>query len=237
MTLMQRRRAMMAGSGGDSSYPITNLTAGTEVKISENGTLNPYIYLGTNTQGNAIVLRKLAMSTQKAYATAANKPEYANSQLDTWLINTITEKYTQKLKDNLVNSDITYATYDDSYAETINTISRKIFIPSKYELGGGGNEGGTNFLSALKAYKNTTSANTARATEQDGGATFSYLWTRTELSNSSAQNKVQCYQRNGILGTNDYQASNGVNAKTRQMLSLKSTTPITDTDDGKVVCL
>ena len=226
----------MAQSGA-ASFPIADLTAGTGVWITENTIQNLYYYLGTNGQGNAIVLRQNAISTQKAYATAANKPEYANSQMDTWLSNTVAARYSQALTDCLANSSITYANYDDDFTETIVTISRKIFLPSKYELGGGGNEGGTNFIDALKAARNTDNAKTARACLQDGGAAFSYLWTRTELSNSTAQNRVQCYQANGTLDANSYQVSNSVNAKARPMLSLKSATPVTQTADGYVVCL
>ena len=226
--LMRRRRALMEVAA-NSGTPITTLTAGSAVKVLENGSLANFVYIGTNSAGNALLLRAEVLSTQKAFNSQSQKPEYENCQIDTWLTGTILQYYTG-LTNYLVNSDITYANYNDSYVETIKTISRKIFIPSLYEMGGGGNEGGVNFVSALRTYTGATSDSNARKV-----ASGYHQWLRTEYSNSSYQNRVSTVSNLGAVGGTNFQQSNSTTPKARPVLSLSPNTPITTSGSDIIV--
>lgn len=209
--ILRRRRIMMAKKSGQL---ISSLAAGDVVKINENGSYVDFVFIGINTQNHAIVLRATNLTTQIAFNAQASKPEYANSQIDQWLQNTVLPYYST-ISNYIVANNITYANYDDSFVESIVTISRKIYIPSYYEMGAGGNEGGMNFLPALKTYKDTTNENTARST----GAN---LWLRTELSYSGTENRVRIVSNTGAF---NYQQSNSTSPKARPVLSLSAKTP------------
>ena len=148
--------------------------------------------------------------------------------MDSWLRTTVQGYYSASLQAYMRDSTITYANYDSSYAETIKSLDRKIYIPSRYEMGGGGNEGGTNFLDALKTYKNTTNANTARTTGN-------MCWLRTEFSSSSYPDRVRVVASGGGVTNSDFQQSSATGPRARPILSLATATPITRTEDGIVV--
>ena len=225
---MIRRRALMSVGGSPSSEVISSLTQGQTVKILENGTFVEFVYIGLNSDGNAVVMRGTHLTNQRNFNSSAAQPEYQNSNLDVWLLNTVLPYYTG-LQSYFVDSNITYANYDDSYAETILTIQRKIYVPSYYEVTGSGNEGGLNFLPALRTYKDTTTDNTARST----GTMY---WTRTEFSSSNYPNRVIVVANNGACTrTSNFQASNSTSPKARPVLSLSPNTPITHSGNDIVV--
>ena len=224
---MRRRRALMAQGSGSPIVPVSTLTAGDTVKVTESGSLVDFVYIGINNDGNALLLRGTNLTTQKQFNSTAGKPEYSGCTIDTWLKNTVKGYYTG-LTSYFRNSNITYATYNDAFAETINTIQRDIYIPSAFEVTGSGNEGGTEFLPALKIFKNTTAANTARATG-------SVQWLRTEYSASSYPNRVRVIAANGSCTASvDFTQSSATNPRVRPVLSIDANTPIVN-DGGNII--
>jgi hypothetical protein len=227
MSLLARRRAMMELlRKGD---PISTLAAGSKVYVMESGVLTEFVYLGINKSGNAVLMRSFPYNNQLPFNTTIQTPEYSASNVDGWLINTAKPKFTA-LSRYFRSSSITYSTYNSSHVESITTISRDIYIPSFYEMTGSGNEGGDNYLPALKTYKNTTNNNTARAVNNTA------YWLRSEFSSSSYPNRVNNVEMSGnCVKTSSFSQSNATGPRVRPILSISAETPMRLANDIIVV--
>ena len=173
------------------SRTISQLTAGTEIFIDEtvNSTTEhiPYIYLGLDASGKAIALRRYVEHTGKMDSSSG---DYGTSECDAWLNNTSTgflSRFDASTLNALDNTSISYVNYKglDDTVQLI-TIARKCFLLSQTEYGNtatsAGSEG-SSYVDVLKAFYNTTSADTsriARTTNQ----TDRNQWTRSSASTS-----------------------------------------------------
>lgn len=229
MNDLLQRRAALESAGQTRS--MASLAPGTELLIEENMEQIPYIYLGTDACGNAIVLRRYVL-TPYHRMNATSEIGYPASEMDSWLQNTVLSRYHARVLESLCETTISFSDYspDAPYTQVVSTASRKIFLPSYYEMGLGGNEGGTDYLNALKAYRNTDNSNTARIGEDAGGSAHS-VWLRSAYSTSAYPNRYRLVMANGAGSWGMPTAVNYV----RPMLSFHASTPVQKNANGFAV--
>lgn len=219
----------MAMSGA-ASFPITNLTAGTEVQIAEDGVLKPWIYLGQYTDGCCAVLRAECLPRGYNMRSVVDESvDYNGVERDTWLTGTYRNVFGTNLISALCSHEIPYYVWD-GISLSVETITRDVYLASFYEMGGNSSEGGTNFMPALETYKGVT-GNAARKTYYEGTETLAGVFLR---SAHNLKNRFKFHNAsNGVLDYMQATSPNGI----RPMLSLNASAPVTETNDGYVVCL
>lgn len=211
--------------------PLETLTAGTGVWIAEDGTLKQWIYLGKDDSGNCQLLRDKTYGTKRMNASTLNVINYDGTEMDTFLQGEYLARFTSKVHSKMVATAIPHRVYDStSETLTTGTMSRKSYIPTYFQLGYGDPEGGTSFIEALKAYKNSTSNNNARITQQEGGTENVAYWVSTAYPQ---QNRFRCTHNNG--GANSYAQATVTTMRYRPMLSFNPSTPVIETADGYVI--
>ena len=218
------------------SRSITQLPPGVGVWLYEtvSGTAAPaaYIYLGTDESGSAILLRKHCVAQKRM--NSANIASYNGSEMDQYLENSATGFLSRFDADTLAalrSTTIKYTDYNQSPdgAAQVLSVARRCFLPSFYEMGLGGNEGGRDYLSALKAYYNTTSDNAARTPSQENGTNVS-AWLRSAKTNTL----FLCVSSTGVQVS--YQATNA-NYWFRPALSVAPTTTVSDEGSEEIFLL
>ena len=217
----RHRRGIMAvqnNTPSPISMAISSLTAGTELQIKEDGVYQPYIYLGLDAENHARALRKVPLSKRKI--ANANVSDYSLTTIDSWLEDTTSgycARFDQPTLSCFVNTTISFLAYSAPGATAeYKTLSRKVFLPSKKEMGDGGSEAGYSYLPALKTYYNTSDTNTARASSVDN-------WMRTGWSNSTNLLMLAVLSGGSIYR---YYTSSTTAAGVRPMLSIDSSTVV-----------
>lgn len=191
------------------SRTISQLTPGTEVFLDEGVVHTPYIYLGLNTDGNAIILRADPWKQKRMNNTAT--AHYDGCEADV-LLNSAEEGGFLSLFDEATHNALNATSFElsdytlDGTLQYV-TLTRRVFLPTYAMLGYATRQGTPSFLDALKTYYNTTSANTARIARDtsetavvwwmaDGysASHFRYVLTNGTAGNFSATN-AYCWLR------------------------------------------
>ena len=205
---------------------ISDLAAGTMVYVDENEVHTPYIYLGLNDNGDAVLLRQYAVQAKRMHSS--NVASYAGCEMDVWLENE-TDGFLSRFDAATINAlqstAIKYVDYNQNEEKTsqVLQISRRCFLLSYSEEGYGdnpaGNEG-SSFLPALEAFYETTNANTARITRDASGNAVG-AWVRSADSVS----RFRVVNTGGNAG--NYYATN-TSSWSRPALSVAPATIVSD---------
>ena len=162
------------------SKKISALSAGSLVKLNENGVAKKYIMLGYNHYGKAEVtlLRKDAVGNRAYNACQSGYNVYNGNSLDSFCNEQHIQCLDPVIRACLVNVPIptTDGHVNGTWSATVRNLMRKCFSLSAAEVGNGGSDGTAfSYLS--------TQAN--RIAYQDETTTAVYWWLRSPNSSSS----------------------------------------------------
>ena len=159
------------------SKKISALSAGSLVKLNENGVAKKYIMLGYNHYGKAEVtlLRKDAAGFRAYNACQSGYNVYNGNSLDSFCNEQHIQCLDPVIRACLVNVPIptTDGHVNGTWSATVRNLMRKCFSLSAAEVGNGGSDG------TVFSYLNTQ-AN--RIAYQDETATAVYWWLRSPYS-------------------------------------------------------
>lgn len=159
------------------SKKISALSAGSLVKLNENGVAKKYIMLGYNHYGKAEVtlLRKDAVGNRAYNACQSGYNVYNGNSLDSFCNEQHIQCLDPVIRACLVNVPIptTDGHVNGTWSATVRNLMRKCFSLSAAEVGNGGSDG------TVFSYLNTQ-AN--RIAYQDETATAVYWWLRSPYS-------------------------------------------------------
>ena len=161
------------------SKKISALSAGSLVKLNENGVAKKYIMLGYNHYGKAEVtlLRKDAVGNRAYNACQSGYNVYNGNSLDSFCNEQHIQCLDPVIRACLVNVPIptTDGHVNGTWSATVRNLMRKCFSLSAAEVGNGGSDGTAfSYLS--------TQAN--RIAYQDETTTAVYWWLRSPYSSS-----------------------------------------------------
>lgn len=201
----------MSGKVEEQLPAIKDIAVGSEVRFTENGAA--WIYCGVQF-GNAQILRDLFYPATKKSAL-----DYDGSAADTYLTGTILPDFSVAQRAIMRDSTIEIQISDGS-ATSKKSIARKIYCPDWTQVKNGGT-----FLTALYAYKHTSSGNDARKA-MDSGGTYRDYWS------CWAYNATQCAAVASSGSTGGYAPS--VAKYIRPVVSLDKNTKV-KLVDGKYI--
>ena len=163
------------------SKKISALSAGSLVKLNENGVAKKYIMLGYNHYGKAEVtlLRKDAVGNRAYNACQSGYNVYNGNSLDSFCNEQHIQCLDPVIRACLVNVPIptTDGHVNGTWSATVRNLMRKCFSLSAAEVGNGGSDGTAfSYLS--------TQAN--RIAYQDETTTAVYWWLRSPRSSSNS---------------------------------------------------
>ena len=194
------------------------------IYIKQNDDYIQYLILTNNYNGDCLLLRKYILDEPMIYnhENKTNKSYYENSYIDLYLNNEFFDKFSDTLKKQIVETNITITTKDSLGigGNTTMNIKRKIFILSYTEVCGIESSSRPTEGKALN-YFNTNESRIAK-NEQNN---IDSWWLRTPVTGSSLV--VCAIGNNGIIGHSailDYKGEvvNGV----RPAFCLPRDTPI-----------
>lgn len=204
------------------SKKISALSAGSLVKLNENGVAKKYIMLGYNHYGKAEVtlLRKDAVGNRAYNACQSGYNVYNGNSLDSFCNEQHIQCLDPVIRACLVNVPIptTDGHVNGTWSATVRNLMRKCFSLSAAEIGNGGSDG------TVFSYLNTQ-AN--RIAYQDETATAVYWWLRSP--NSSIN--ISAYYVNTDGGVSNYYVYGG-NYCARPALALSSEILVSDSADS-----
>lgn len=178
------------------SKKISALSAGSLVKLNENGVAKKYIMLGYNHYGKAEVtlLRKDAAGFRAYNACQSGYNVYNGNSLDSFCNEQHIQCLDPVIRACLVNVPIptTDGHVNGTWNATVRNLMRKCFSLSAAEVGNGGSDG------TVFSYLNTQ-AN--RIAYQDETATAVVWWLRSPYSSSN--NRAYSVNTDGSVGS-DY---------------------------------
>lgn len=204
------------------------MTVGETIHINEtiSGVTSyvPYLYLGLDDYGKAILLRCNA-STQKRMHSS-NVAHYDGCEADIWLENEITgflSRFDTATRNALSSTSIKVK--DENDFTQIFEIARRCFILSYTEYGfdDSGNEG-QSYLDVFKTWKNTNDNNTARIAMNDNNSSVT-TWLRSPANTGMFRG---C-QNNGYVS--NYSASNSSGFWLRPALSFNPNALVSDSSE------
>ena len=205
------------------SKKISALSAGSLVKLNENGVAKKYIMLGYNHYGKAEVtlLRKDAVGNRAYNACQSGYNVYNGNSLDSFCNEQHIQCLDPVIRACLVNVPIptTDGHVNGTWSATVRNLMRKGFSLSAAEVGNGGSDG------TVFSYLNTQ-AN--RIAYQDETATAVYWWLRSP--NSSYYDSAYLVRTDGSVGDNDYVYRGNYCA--RPALALSSEILVSDSADS-----
>ena len=204
------------------SKKISALSAGSLVKLNENGVAKKYIMLGYNHYGKAEVtlLRKDAVGNRAYNACQSGYNVYNGNSLDSFCNEQHIQCLDPVIRACLVNVPIptTDGHVNGTWSATVRNLMRKCFSLSAAEVGNGGSDGTAfSYLS--------TQAN--RIAYQDETTTAVYWWLRSP--SSSYSNYAYYVVTVGSVGSNG--VCNG-NFCARPALALSSEILVSDSADS-----
>ena len=204
------------------SKKISALSAGSLVKLNENGVAKKYIMLGYNHYGKAEVtlLRKDAVGNRAYNACQSGYNVYNGNSLDSFCNEQHIQCLDPVIRACLVNVPIptTDGHVNGTWSATVRNLMRKCFSLSAAEVGNGGSDGTAfSYLS--------TQAN--RIAYQDETTTAVSWWLRSP--NSS--NNINAYYVNSGGGVINSRVYNGNNCA-RPALALSSEILVSDSADS-----
>lgn len=181
MSLMARRRALMGAQGGSNLLvELKDLIPGSVVKFSKNSSIR-YIMVKSYTSGQVLLLREYCLGT-KTMSNGTSYANYENSQTDVYLSTTLYDAYDDRSKAKFMDFNFSFKAYNANGEQYTNELTRKIFVPSASMIKDTGV-----VTAALKAFRGTTSANTARkaytsATSSSASWSTSTAYDQTHVS-------------------------------------------------------
>ena len=207
------------------SKKISALSAGSLVKLNENGVAKKYIMLGYNHYGKAEVtlLRKDAAGFRAYNACQSGYNVYNGNSLDSFCNEQHIQCLDPVIRACLVNVPIptTDGHVNGTWSATVRNLMRKCFSLSAAEVGNGGSDG------TVFSYLNTQ-AN--RIAYQDETATAVYWWLRSPYS-SYDYGSDGAYRVNTDGGV-DYNSVYRGNYCARPALALSSEILVSDSADS-----
>lgn len=207
------------------SKKISALSAGSLVKLNENGVAKKYIMLGYNHYGKAEVtlLRKDAVGNRAYNACQSGYNVYNGNSLDSFCNEQHIQCLDPVIRACLVNVPIptTDGHVNGTWSATVRNLMRKCFSLSAAEVGNGGSDG------TVFSYLNTQ-AN--RIAYQDETATAVLWWLRSPYSSYNAGgDRAYNVNADGSVGSRD--VYNG-NFCARPALALSSEILVSDSADS-----
>lgn len=177
------------------SKKISALSAGSLVKLNENGVAKKYIMLGYNHYGKAEVtlLRKDAVGNRAYNACQSGYNVYNGNSLDSFCNEQHIQCLDPVIRACLVNVPIptTDGHVNGTWSATVRNLMRKCFSLSAAEVGNGGSDGTAfSYLS--------TQAN--RIAYQDETTTAVYWWLRSPRSGDNSDNAYSVSTDGGVYG-------------------------------------
>lgn len=204
------------------SKKISALSAGSLVKLNENGVAKKYIMLGYNHYGKAEVtlLRKDAAGFRAYNACQSGYNVYNGNSLDSFCNEQHIQCLDPVIRACLVNVPIptTDGHVNGTWSATVRNLMRKCFSLSTAEVGNGGSDG------TVFSYLNTQ-AN--RIAYQDETATAVVWWLRSPYSSDG-----NCAYRVGTDGSVSSSGVYGGNYCARPALALSSEILVSDSADS-----
>lgn len=205
------------------SKKISALSAGSLVKLNENGVAKKYIMLGYNHYGKAEVtlLRKDAVGNRAYNACQSGYNVYNGNSLDSFCNEQHIQCLDPVIRACLVNVPIptTDGHVNGTWSATVRNLMRKCFSLSAAEVGNGGSDGTAfSYLS--------TQAN--RIAYQDETTTAVFWWLRSPYSSSN--NYAYSVITGGSVNHTDYVCSGNYCA--RPALALSSEILVSDSADS-----
>ena len=204
------------------SKKISALSAGSLVKLNENGVAKKYIMLGYNHYGKAEVtlLRKDAVGNRAYNACQSGYNVYNGNSLDSFCNEQHIQCLDPVIRACLVNVPIptTDGHVNGTWSATVRNLMRKCFSLSAAEVGNGGSDGTAfSYLS--------TQAN--RIAYQDETTTAVYWWLRSPYSGSG--NSAYYVSTDGGVFSDSV---DGGNYCSRPALALSSEILVSDSADS-----
>lgn len=205
------------------SKKISALSAGSLVKLNENGVAKKYIMLGYNHYGKAEVtlLRKDAVGNRAYNACQSGYNVYNGNSLDSFCNEQHIQCLDPVIRACLVNVPIptTDGHVNGTWSATVRNLMRKCFSLSAAEVGNGGSDGTAfSYLS--------TQAN--RIAYQDETTTAVYWWLRSPYSSNDTG--AFSVSTDGCVDRNDY-VYRGLRCA-RPALALSSEILVSDSADS-----
>lgn len=204
------------------SKKISALSAGSLVKLNENGVAKKYIMLGYNHYGKAEVtlLRKDAVGNRAYNACQSGYNVYNGNSLDSFCNEQHIQCLDPVIRACLVNVPIptTDGYVNGTWSATVRNLMRKCFSLSAAEVGNGGSDG------TVFSYLNTQ-AN--RIAYQDETATAVYWWLRSPYSSDG--NRACYVSADGSVSNRDVYSGNYC---ARPALALSSEILVSDSADS-----
>lgn len=205
------------------SKKISALSAGSLVKLNENGVAKKYIMLGYNHYGKAEVtlLRKDAAGFRAYNACQSGYNVYNGNSLDSFCNEQHIQCLDPVIRACLVNVPIptTDGHVNGTWSATVRNLMRKCFSLSAAEVGNGGSDG------TVFSYLNTQ-AN--RIAYQDETATAVYWWLRSPYSSGDNYRAYSVYTDGSVNSLNVYYG----NICARPALALSSEILVSDSADS-----
>lgn len=205
------------------SKKISALSAGSLVKLNENGVAKKYIMLGYNHYGKAEVtlLRKDAVGNRAYNACQSGYNVYNGNSLDSFCNEQHIQCLDPVIRACLVNVPIptTDGHVNGTWSATVRNLMRKCFSLSAAEVGNGGSDG------TVFSYLNTQ-AN--RIAYQDETTTAVYWWLRSPYSRDRDYGAYRVYADGGV----DYNGVYYGNSCARPALALSSEILVSDSADS-----
>lgn len=119
--------------GAPSTVPtLGDIPEGQTVKIKENGVLTEFYVAKHKYYGNSVLLARKYLCDEKMYFNQVYNNEYDNSNVDKWLNETYSSKFSSNVQRRILSSAIKYTKQDSM---KVGTLIRKIFLLSATELG------------------------------------------------------------------------------------------------------
>ena len=204
------------------SKKISALSAGSLVKLNENGVAKKYIMLGYNHYGKAEVtlLRKDAVGNRAYNACQSGYNVYNGNSLDSFCNEQHIQCLDPVIRACLVNVPIptTDGHVNGTWSATVRNLMRKCFSLSAAEVGNGGSDGTAfSYLS--------TQAN--RIAYQDETTTAVSWWLRSPYS-SDGRNAYRVYADGSVYSLGVY----GGGSCARPALALSSEILVSDSADS-----
>ena len=171
-SILRRRRALM---GKSRKVALENVPVGALVLVDSDNFVNIGVV-----DGVSLLLRDMTLSSQRSMGkSSAGFYDYDSSTIDKYLTGTYYKSFDAKIKNRLVNTQITYPASDGTDVVD-KTISRKVFLPTSSQLGASGE-----VTSALKICKNTDNLYTARIALRQTTSAAVLWWTMSAYSTNT----------------------------------------------------
>ena len=191
--MMNRRRALMGAQGGSNLLvELKDLMPGTVVKFSKDSSIR-YIVVKSYVSGQVLLLREYCIGA-KNMSNGTSYANYENTQTDVYLSTTFYDLFSDIDKARFIDFNFTFRAYNANGELYTNELTRKIFVPDSSMVSDTGI-----VTTALKAFRKTTSANTARK-GYTSATSNSVAWYTSSAYDATHMTYVSADGANGFSG-------------------------------------